>query len=124
MTTYQTAQEYNDLRWGTVMPIALMIGSQFLQARARGTYSMTVSDVQLLQQQVPDPDELITQVRSLMANIITETIGELSQEVTSAAQLTTITEHTIQAFQAKIEPKFKALGLQLKAVSIEAIESV
>jgi membrane protease subunit (stomatin/prohibitin family) len=124
MTTYQPAQEYNDLRWGTGMPIPLMIGSQLAQVRARGTCSLMVIDIQRLQQQVPDPDDLTAHVRSLLASIMTETIGELSQEVTNVAQLTTVTEHTIRAFQVKLEPKFKELGLQLKAVSIEAIESV
>jgi membrane protease subunit (stomatin/prohibitin family) len=124
MTNYQPAQEYDNLRWGTGMPIPLMIGSQLAQVRARGTCSLIVMDIQQLQQQVPDLDNLTAHVRSLLASTIEETIGELGREASNIAQMTTVTEHTIQAFQMKLEPKFKELGLQLKAVSIEAIESV
>ncbi len=124
MTTYQPAQEYNDLRWGTGMPIALLVGSQFVQVRARGTCSLVLQDIHQLQQQVPDPDDLTARVRTLLASHMEETIGELNLQVANVMQLTTITEQTLQTFRAKLEPKFKELGLQLKSISIEAIESV
>ncbi len=55
---------------------------------------------------------------------MTDVLGELSREVADVAQLTAVTEQTTRALQSKLEPKFNALGLQIKAVKIEAIESV
>ena len=124
MTTYQAAQAYTNLRWGTMMPIAVMVGSTFAQVRARGTFSVAVSDPAQLAQAVPDPDDLEGYLRSVMLSTINEVIGERSTEVADIAQLTTITPQTVQAFQAKLEAAFGAAGLQLKQISIEAIESV
>ena len=124
MIPYQPAQEYNNLRWGTGMPIALKVGSQFVQVRVRGTYSLLVRDIQQLQQHVSDPDALTAYVRSLLASAMEEMIGELGLHAANIAQLTTITEQTVQTFKESLEPKFKELGLQLLAVSIEAIEIV
>jgi hypothetical protein len=73
---------------------------------------------------VPDPDSLTAHVRALLASAMTDVLGELSREVADVAQLTAVTEKTTRALQAKLEPKFNALGLQMKAVKIEAIESV
>ena len=124
MNAYQPAQEYNDLRWGTMMPVPLMIGSRLVQVRARGLCSLTVQDTQRLQAQVPDPDNLTAHVRALLASAMTDVLGELSLEATDVAQLTAVTEQATRALQSKLEPKFSALGLQMKAVKIEAIESV
>ena len=124
MNLYQSGQEINEIHWGTAMPIALKVGSQFVQLRARGTCSLVVQDIQQLQQQVPDPDNLTAHVRALLASVMEETIGELGLQSANVAQLTFVTTQTVQAVQAKLEPKFEQLGLQLKAISIEAIESV
>ena len=53
MNPYQPAQEYNDLRWGTIMPVMVMVGSAVAQVRARGNYSVKVADSTLLAQAVP-----------------------------------------------------------------------
>jgi len=124
MNAYQLAQEWNDLRWGTVMPVTVMIGSDLVQVRARGSCSLAVTDPSRLEEKVPDPDNLTAYVKSLLAQTITDVIGEHSGEVSDVAQLTAITAQTIQTLQTKLEPKFNAVGLQLKNVSIETIESL
>jgi membrane protease subunit (stomatin/prohibitin family) len=124
MNVYQLAQVWNDLRWGTVMPVAVMIGSNLVQVRARGSCSVAVTDPSRLEAQVPDPDNLTAFVRSLLVLTITDMLGERSAEVSNVAQLTTITPQTIQVFQTKLESKFNAVGLNLKNVSLEAIESL
>ncbi|MBI5290749.1 MAG: SPFH domain-containing protein [Chloroflexi bacterium] len=70
------------------------------------------------------PDSLTAHVRALLASAMTDVLGELSREVADVAQLTAMTEQITKALQSKLEPKFSALGLQMKAVNIEAIESV
>ncbi len=124
MNAYQLAQEWNDLRWGTVMPVALMIGSTFVQVRARGSFSLAVTDPSRLEPQMPDPENLPAYLKSLLAQTITDILGERSAEVSNVAQLTEVTPQTIQALRTILEPKFNALGLQLKNVTIEAIESI
>ena len=124
MSAYRPGQEYTDLRWGTRMPIAVMIGSRVAQLRARGTCTLTVGDAGRLEKQVPDPENLASHLSSLLASSMTEVIGELSAQISDLAQLTTISAQTTQALQSKLEPKCSALGLQLKTVKIEAIESV
>ena len=67
------------------MPIALMVGSQFGQLRARGTCSLMVKEIQLLQKHVPDPDGLTARVRAHMGSLIEETKGELCSDATDVA---------------------------------------
>ena len=124
MNAYQLAQEWNDLRWGTVMPVAVMIGSKLVQVRARGSCSLAVTDPARLEEKVPDPDNLTAYVRSLLALTITDMLGERSGEVSDVAQLTAITPQTIQALRTTLEPKLDLVGLKLKNVTIEMIESL
>ena len=124
MNTYQFAQEWNDIRWGTMMPIAVMIGAKFVQLRARGLCSFAVTDPALLKEQIPDPENLAAYVKSLIAQSITEMIGERSAEVSQVSELIAIDKMIIQTLQLRLESKFNAIGLTLKNVSIEAIESL
>jgi membrane protease subunit (stomatin/prohibitin family) len=124
MNAYQLSQEWNDLRWGTVMPVVVMISSKMVQVRARGSCSLAVTDPRRLEEKVPDPDNLAAYVRSLLVQTITDMLGERSGEVSDVAQLTAISAQTIQALQTKLEPQFNAVGLQLKSVTIETIESL
>ena len=124
MDTYQLAQEWNDLRWGTAMPVTVKIGSNFVEVRARGNCSLAVTSPARLEEQVPDPNNLTAYVKSLLAQTITDMIGERSGEVSDVAHLTAITPQTIQTLQTKLESKFNAIGLRLKNVSIETIENL
>ena len=124
MNAYQLAQEWNDLRWGTVMPVAVMIGSKLVQVRARGSCSLAVTDPARLEEKVPDPGNLAAYVKSLLAQTITDMFGERSGEVSDVAQLTAIIPQTIQALRTTLEPKLDLVGLKIKNVTIETIESL
>jgi membrane protease subunit (stomatin/prohibitin family) len=124
MIPYQSAQEYNDLRWGTGMPVTVMVGSNIVEVRARGSFSAAVIEPARLAEEVPDPEDLPGCMRSLVVMTITDIIGQRSQEVSEVAQLTAITPQTIQAFQTMLESKFNAVGLKLKNATIEAVESL
>lgn len=124
MNPYQPTQEYNDLRWGTMMPVTVMVGSAIVQVRARGNYSVKVADSTLLAQAVPDPEELMGYLRSLVISVVTDMIGLRSTQVSDVAQLTAISAETVQSFQASLKARFEGVGLQLTKVSIDAIESV
>lgn len=124
MTAYQLSQAWNDLRWGTVMPVTVMISSKLVQLRAWGSCSLAVTDPARLEEKVPDPDNLTAYVKSLIAQSITDMLGERSGEVSDVTQLTAITAQTIQALQTTLEPKFNVVGLRLKDVTIETIESL
>lgn len=124
MTNSSQNQEYNNLRWGTMMPISLMIGSNFVQLRARGSYSFIIQDAERLKKQVSDPDALLSYTRSQVTIAITNVVGELSQQVSSVAQLTKVTDQTLSLLKSQLETKFAELGLQLKSITIEAIENL
>ena len=124
MNPYQPAQEYNDLRWGTMMPVTVMVGSAIVQVRARGNYSVKVADSTLLAQAVPDPEELMGHLRSLVISVVTDLIGLRSTQVSDVAQLTAISAETVQSFQTSLKSRFEGVGLQLTKLSIDAIESV
>ena len=117
-------QEFNDLRWGITMPITLMVGSNLVRLRARGSCSLTVVDVQRLKKPVPDPENWTTILHSLLVNTMTEVLGGLSIDASDVVQLTTVTERTTQAFRDNLETKVNAYGLQIKTLNIEAIESI
>ena len=124
MNAYQLAQEWNDLRWGTGMPVTVMVASKFMEVRARGVCSVAVTDPARLEEKVPDPENLTATVKSILAQTITDSIGERSAEVSDITQLTAITAQTVQTFQTNLESKFNLIGLKLKNVTIDAIESL
>lgn len=124
MSAYQPGQEFNNERWGTGMPIMVMVGSNVIQVRARGSFSAAVDDPAQLAAQAPDPDDLPAYMRSLVVSAATDFIGERSQAVATAAQLTAVSAQVAQALQAAVEARFKAAGLRLKSFSLEAIESL
>jgi membrane protease subunit (stomatin/prohibitin family) len=124
MSPYETDQEWNDLFWGTGMPVSIMIGSDFAQVRARGKLSFVVTDPTRLQAQVPDADQVAGLVKSILVSTLTDVIGEQSAEISDIAQLKASAPQIIQALQTKLESKFKEAGLQLKGLSMEAIENL
>jgi membrane protease subunit (stomatin/prohibitin family) len=124
MSAYLQGQVFADQRWGTRMPVSLMVASTYCEVRARGTYTVAVQDAQRLAEQIPDPDDLFGQLGAYFQMAITDLLGELSQKVSGVAQLTAVTPATVQAMQANLAPKFDEMGLKLQAVKIEAIESL
>lgn len=124
MSAYKADQEWNDLFWGTGTPVSVMIGSDFAQVRARGKLSFVVTDPARLEAQVPDADQVAGLVKSILVAALTDLIGEQSGELSDIEQLTASAPQIIQALQTKLESKFKEAGLQLKGLSIEAIENL
>jgi membrane protease subunit (stomatin/prohibitin family) len=123
MSDYSINQEFTDWRWG-IMPTALMVGAKIIEVRARGSYSFSVKNVQELEVQMPELDDLKSYLNAIMSLTVTEVIGELGAADSDIGQLTAVTAQAEQALQAKLEPKFSGLGLQLTAVRVEAIESI
>jgi len=124
MASYQLAQEFVNLRWGTMMPIAVMVNSNIVQLRARGNFSAIVADPARLSAEVPDPENLASFLQSFAVITITDMIGMSSSSASDVRQLTTVTAQTVQAFQTELDSKFNSIGLKLKDASIDAIESV
>ena len=124
MNSYQPSQQLTDLRWGTMMPIMVMVNTTLAQLRARGKYSASVVDPARLAAEVSDTNSLSLHISSMIALTLTDMLGNLSATVSDAGQLTTVTTQTVENFHAALEPKFKAIGLQLMSVRIDAIESL
>jgi len=124
MTTYQSTQEWNNLFWGTAMPVTIVIGSNLAQVRAYGKCSFAVADPARLEERVSDPDQLTPYVKSLLMTSFSDAIGERSGEFSDMSQLTAITSQIIQELRTKVEPRLYEIGLRLNSVSIEKIESI
>jgi membrane protease subunit (stomatin/prohibitin family) len=118
------APELENLRWGTMMPIALRIGSQFVQVRARGSYTLLIQDRSRFQSQIADPHNLRGQVGTLIVNAFTEVIGELSQTVSGVAQITGATASVTRSLCEKLEPTLAGLGLRMKTLTVDTIEKM
>jgi membrane protease subunit (stomatin/prohibitin family) len=124
MNAYQLNQEWNDLRWGTPMPIMTMIAAQLTQFRARGVCSVSVADPAKLAEKIPDPASLPGWVKSLITQIVTDVIAERAGQVSDVTQLNAGDAQIVQAFQANLEAKLAAIGLRLKTARIEMLEKV
>jgi membrane protease subunit (stomatin/prohibitin family) len=122
MTAYQIAQEYSNLRWGTMLPVAVMLGGKVVEVRARGSFSVTVGDPDRLAQEISDPQALAGCLRPYMTNIASLWIGERAGQVASPAELSAITPQLVQGFRSEVEDMLTGMGLRLTDLSIEAIE--
>jgi len=124
MSPEQPAQEYNHVRWGTMMPATVKVGSKIVQLRARGEFSAAVNDRTRLTAQVPDLENLEAYLKNLVVSTVLDLIAILSQQASSVDQLKAVSTGAAQTLQEMLTPKFQAVGLQLKAVVIEAVESL
>ena len=124
MNTYQPEQQLVDLRWGTLMPIMTMVNSNLVQLRARGKFSAIIADPAKFSIEVPDPNNPQSYLNSIIVTAITDMLIGSSQTASDVGQLTTVTYQTVEALHTVLESKFMAIGLQLKDVSIDAIESL
>ena len=121
MSAFQKGQVFKDLRWG-IMPTPMLIGGSIAEARARGTCAVAVADPARLAAQVADPEVLIGFVRSSAGAAISDVLGERSAQAADKAQFTTVDPAVLQAFRGRLETRLAEAGLQLTAVTVEAIE--
>lgn len=124
MCPYQPMQTFTDLRWGTMMPVAVMVGGAFAQVRGRGSLSVCVVDPARLAQQAPDPEDLPGYLNSLVVVTFTDLTAMRSQQAASAAQLTAVTPQVIQALLDALQERFKELGLQVVQLSIDGMDCI
>lgn len=124
MTSYTHHQTLNDIRWWTGMPVALRVGGNIVQVRARGSVILTVTDAARLSAQVTNPDDLNSILTPQINAAAIDALGELSQAAANLAQLTTITSANSKVFTTNIDNKLATWGVQVNRLTIEAIESV
>jgi membrane protease subunit (stomatin/prohibitin family) len=119
-----TPQEFNDLSWGTPMPIMLRLGSEIVSLRARGIWSIVVSNPQLFKERAGDTDALPGQVRSILASILYDALGEMSGDKSDIAKIAACSSEIATAIKPKVEQELNAWGLTVKQISIDAIERI
>ncbi|MFN8597941.1 MAG: SPFH domain-containing protein [Anaerolineae bacterium] len=124
MTSYTHHQTLNDIRWWTGMPVALRVGGNIVQVRARGSVILTVTDAARLSAQVANPDDLNSILTPQINAAAIDALGELSQAAANLTQLTTITSANSKVFTTNIDNKLATWGVQVNRLTIEAIESV
>ncbi|MCE1253706.1 MAG: SPFH domain-containing protein [Anaerolineae bacterium] len=124
MSIYQVSQEFSDLRWGTMMPVMVKIGDNIVQLRARGTFSVIVSDPAVLESGAPAPDDLPFYLKNFAVSAITDLIGIQSRNLSSAGELTSQPRVYEAQFKTLLAERLQNAGVQLKDAVIEAIESL
>lgn len=117
-----SAQEFNDLPWGTPMPVMLRIGAGVVSVVARGSYSVAVSDEGRFRERVGDVDGLRSQARPILASKLADALGSIAASKASMAELAASSAEIAAAVKSQAEQGFNALGLTVTQVKIEAIE--
>jgi len=124
MATCAKDQEFNNIRWGTMMPIPVMVGGEILEVRARGNISIIVEEPTKIQTQIDNPEDFEAGMRSYFSACVNEAIGELSQSALNIEQFLSISENTKNLFKSKFDYKLSEIGLKVKSLVIEAIENI
>ena len=124
MGAYLMNQEFNNLRWGTMMPIMVMVNSEVLQLRARGSYSLAVTDPKKLEEHIPEPDGVGNWVSSQVVVILSDIIGEAALNASSPEQLLGGSKTVEKSLKSNLDVEMLTLGLRLKTFSLEALEKV
>lgn len=122
MAAYVKAQEFNNLRWGTLGPIPVRVGGQILEVRARGTLSLLVAEPAQIETYIENPEDFEAEMRSYFSMCIHEALGELASAALNLEQFLAVSEQTRQLFQAKFDQKLGEMGLQVKSLVLEALE--
>jgi len=117
-------QEFNDLRWGTPMPVMLRLGSEIVSVRARGSWSVAVSNPQLFKERAGDTDALPGQVRSILASKLYDALGEMSSGKSDVAEIAACAQEIAAAVKPRVEQELNAWGLTVTQISIHAIEKI
>lgn len=114
-----------DQRWGTSDPITLPDRVlRMVRIRARGTYSMQVSDPQMFVSQVVgarghyDAKDISDFLRSMIVSQLTDMLGE---NMTSILNLPSLFEEISAGVRVKLRDSFSALGFALKRFLVESI---
>jgi len=124
MDTYSDHQEFNDLLWGTPMPVMVMINGQMTNLRVKGACSVIVVDVNSIQEKAPDAKALVSQVRTILAGAVIDIIIEASRAVSSVGELLSTTEKIANDLPIKAAPAMENIGLQINHLEIHAIEEI
>jgi hypothetical protein len=116
-------QVFNEVLWATPMPVMVLINSQVHQFRVKGLCSFFI-DESLTEQTAQGKDEIISQVRSLLASAATDVLAISSRTISDPSELTAMIEEISSALRDKSEPEFNARGLKISKLEIHAIEGV
>jgi len=122
MSGYSINQEIKDLLWGTPMPIMTRLNSKTVMIRIKGACSLIVTDADLLQEKLPDINNLARQARDTLIIAATDAVIQISNKISSVEQLVKLTPEFSQLMKMKAMDGFARLGLKIKELEIHAIE--
>ena len=121
MNTYLPMQEIKDLLWGTPMPIAVVLNSEMVMIHIKGSCSLIVTDVELLQEKLPDTEMLASHVRSTLVLAATDAIADMSKKVTSVEQLVKLQPEFSMLLKIKSTDGLGGFGLKIDELDIHSI---
>jgi membrane protease subunit (stomatin/prohibitin family) len=122
---FVSMREFTDLKWGSAQPLVYR-DSEFgmIRLRAHGTYSIRVSDPQLLVGQVVGArgSYSTAQIDEFLRSIILNQFNDLLGDVhTSILDLQGMTKEVADAGRASLAEPFRRYGLELTTFQIIAI---
>gem|GEM_PF-1216648 len=115
-------QEIKDLLWGTPMPIIAKLNSKTVMIRMKGSCSLIVTNVDLLQEKLPNASDLAPQARATLISAAIDAVIQISNKISSVEQLAKLTPKFSQLLKMKAMDGFAGLGLKIKELEIHAIE--
>jgi membrane protease subunit (stomatin/prohibitin family) len=116
--------EFADIRWGTMMPVTVMVESKICQFRARGTCSVRVEDPALANGKVDEPDAEGGFLRPYLMIAVTDAIGELSTQGPPISDFTSVSAKVAFTIQERMATLLASMGMTLTAVRVEAVEDI
>jgi len=116
-------REFEQLNWGTMMPITTMLGGEIVSLRARGTCSVTLNNAVIFENQVTDADELRYRVKNLIPLKLADILGEVSSNYANINDLAASKGELALTLKSKMDEDLAPLGLMIKQINMDAIES-
>jgi membrane protease subunit (stomatin/prohibitin family) len=127
--TEDKPQEFRDIKWGTVQPVYVQLGSVITPLRAWGDFSCAVNNHQQFKDKFGDAQgedklsELTSHLQPVLVSGVIDVLGEMSSGKSGLAELSADLNAVAAAVKARAEPNFNALGLTLLSVSVLNIQT-
>jgi membrane protease subunit (stomatin/prohibitin family) len=116
-------QEFEHLNWGTTMPVTLLVGGEILSIRGWGNCSLEAADLPLFEAEAGDVDGLRGRVKMTIPMRLTDVLAEASAGKSGLDELMAGCAALEALLKSRLEADFKAMGLAIRQIKIESMNS-
>jgi len=124
MSSYNTDQTFQELSWATALPVVVFIDSNLERFKARGIFSVLVTEPELLAENIPDPQELPVHLGNLLASLVPDVLREVGASVYTVDEMKASGADISADLGAKVEYHLASLGLNLAGLEVHSVESL